>query len=421
MAKARRFLADGEPAEARLEVLSLDDDEARAIVLEAENALALMNIEAAVQWCRAGDSGRVQHHLELASDFHRGGHEEAFREARREMREMRAVKSAEAAERKAAQDAVQLSIGAGALNGGSAFPDGAIPDELHGPEREELEARLALLLDGYPAELRPHFEPLGAPFARAVLDLDEGQADQSLLTLLNLPDDNPLVRWERARAAHALGDPAAAVKELRAFAELALGHYAIGNHHTGVMLAQLTAETGDLSGALRVIRSVRKVDRGVGPVLFAQLLEVNNELEEAEQVLTRLIKAHPRQTALYSILARVRVRAGHKDHAMRALEAAMEVNCCTPGQCGYTPPDPGILRSLSILYLEEGIEQERALELADQARDLVQKPGWEDHYLQALVAHATKAPDAPAMASALFARTRDERLRGRLQTHLSIA
>jgi hypothetical protein len=58
----------------------------------------------------------------------------------------------------------------------------------------------------------------------------------------------------------------------------------------------------------------------------------------------------------------------------------------------------GIIRSLAILYLEDGIELERAAELADQAAGLVQKPAWEDLYLAALSAKRSGLADAPKLA-----------------------
>ena len=79
----------------------------------------------------------------------------------------------------------------------------------------------------------------------------------ALPALLSMPDDRSLVRWERARAAHALGDAKAAAREVRAFADLAGGHHAMGRLHSGVLLGQLTAESGDVHGAIRILRMVR--------------------------------------------------------------------------------------------------------------------------------------------------------------------
>ena len=77
----------------------------------------------------------------------------------------------------------------------------------------------------------------------------------------------------------------------------------------------------------------------------------------------------------------------------------MEAVCCTPGKCGSQPPNVDILRGLATLYLEDGIETERAVELADQAFAMVKKPQWEDIYLRALVAKATMAPEASDFAA----------------------
>ena len=70
-------------------------------------------IETAVSWCEAGDDGRARHHLEVAQNFHGGGLEEEFKEARRAMREIREAhrkeQSEKLAEREARIDAMEDS------------------------------------------------------------------------------------------------------------------------------------------------------------------------------------------------------------------------------------------------------------------------------------------------------------------------
>jgi len=400
VARARKYLDDGRPDEARLEVLDVDHPDASAVLAEAENGLALLNLDAAVNACRAHDDVRAGELLELADRFHTGGHEERFRDARREMRELRAARSAAEVAAKEDQQRRLLSADPLGVTGGPSWLDKTADAAVFGPDREELEARLALAVENYPDDLRASVSDLGATFGQAVLDLDDGRPDLAIQALVALPDDAPLVQWERARAAYAVGDPGAAAKALKRFASLA-GHHAIGQRHTAVFLAQCLAESGDLHQALAVMRSAREDEPKLGGLMFGSLLEATDALEEAEKVLKGVIKDHPRMASAYVTLARVRVKGGYRMEAMQALEAHLSATHCTPGRCGATPPDLDLHRMLATLYLEDGIERDRALELAATAQSLVQKPQWGDLYLAALVAKAQGRPETRQLVDRL--------------------
>ena len=400
VARARKQLERGRPDEARLEVLDVDHPEAKAVLKEAENALALRNLEAAVQCVRAHDDVRAGEILELADRFHSGGLEAEFREARREMREIRAERGRAAEREKEDEQRRLLSADPLGVTGGPSWLDRTGDASVFGPDREELEARLALIVESYPESLKPSVAELGAPFAQAVLDLDDGRPDLSIQALVALPDEQPLVQWERARAAYAVGDPAAAAKALKRFAKDA-GHHGIGQRHSATFLAQCLAESGDVQGGLQVLRSARADAPKLGGLLFANLLEATDGLEEAEKVLKGVIKDAPRMNAAYVALARVRLRGDHRVQAMQALEASLQANGCTPGQCGFQPPDLDVHRMLATLYLEDGIERERALELAGIAQGLVKQPAWPDLYLAALAARTQGRPEAKQLVDRL--------------------
>ncbi len=412
VARARKLMSHERWADARLEVLELDHPDAQGLVEACENELARMNLKEAVSWCEAGDDARVMHHMELAGRFHHGGLEDAFRETRREMRAIRQERSEAERRAKEAEQARLMRADPFGTSGGPSWLDRSVPSDFYDGDDEEAAARLALVVEGYAEELRKTVGELGAGFARALLDQQDGRPDLAIQGLLALPDDVAVVRFERAQAAYAMQDPRAAAKELRAFAQITGKHLPMGNHHTGSFLAMCLAESGEMGEALRVMRAVRKVEPGVGGPLYAQLLEANGELEQAETVLAKLIRKYPSDSGLYKLLARVRVRGGHRQQAMSALESALSIGHCTPGRCGYRPPDVAAMRSLAILYFEDGLEQQRAVELTEQVQAELAKQGaqggqtsWEDAYLSALAAKAVGHPDASRMSSVLWDNT----------------
>lgn len=418
MDTARKHLEAERWAQAREEVLGLEQPEALALLATAERGLSRLNLDAARSWAQAGDEARVAIHLELAENFHDGSLREEFRVARKEIRELRAQRKAEAKRAHEEREARLLAVDPlGALGGRSLVdPEVEVND---GEDADELAARLALIVDAYPETLRPAVAKLGADFARAVLDFENGRPDLALQGLLALPDTEPLVLYERARCAMTLGDPKAAARTLRRFAQVAGGHHAVGANHTAVMLAQAEAEAGDVHAALRVLREARSIQPDVGGVLYAQLLEATDELAEADRVLVDLVRKHSRTDALYKLLARVRVKGGERAAAIKALESSFAHHCSTPGKCGYKAPDPELLRMLATLHLEEGADVPRGLEVAQQAMGLLSGQSWEDHYLRALVARAEGAPEAASLADRMLEQIPDgDPRRARLEQHL---
>ncbi|MFT6158411.1 MAG: tetratricopeptide (TPR) repeat protein [Myxococcota bacterium] len=422
VAKAQALMERGAWADARLEVLDIASGDARLIVEAAEKELALQNLNAAISWATAGDDERIQVHLELAEQFKKPGMDDAFRENLKKIRDIRAGRSAEDALRDQEKAARLNSVDPLGLSGSTTLLPSPPGMNLTEEEHIELEARVGLLIENYPDVLRDSVGELDANFAQAVIDLEDGNAADALQGLLAQPDNHALVCWERARAAQALGDPLAAARSLRRFADLAGGHHTIGRAHTGVLLSQLTAETGDVAEALRILRAVRSQDADLGTGLFAALLEATDELEDAETVLLAAVKKHPKALAFYSLLARVRLKGGHRIAAMTALERAMDQCACGTGKCGSVPMDAGIVRTLATLYFEDGMEPERAAELAGQAAGLVQKPMFEDAYLSALAGRARQDPGVEPLVQQLHtAVVDDDPRRSLLDRHLPLA
>ena len=402
VARARRYLEQGYPDEARLELLEVDHPDAGSVLATAEMQLCERNLKAALEYGQAGDDDRVRVHLELAERFHHGGLEEAFKDTRRELREIRAARAVDQEREKEKAQAKLLSA-----EGGPDWLDGNPDNVFEDADREEAEQRVALLVENYPEGLRKGIRELGGGFVAAVLALEDGRVEEALQGLMALPDDAPLVLWERARAAHALGDPAAAARAVRSFATHAPGHHRMGRMHSGTYLAQLLAESGEPKAGLTVLREVRRSAPDEGGFLFAQLLMVEGELEQAEKITRELIRKSPKAMPFYGLLARVRLRGGHRPEAMRALEAGFEATHCKPGSCGHQAPDLDAHRLLATLYLEDGVEVERGLELADAAAALVRQPTVEDVYLRTLVAKSRGEPGMSNMAQQLAGQLSD--------------
>jgi tetratricopeptide (TPR) repeat protein len=393
LARARETLERGHAADARLMAMEVDLPEAAAVVEAAERRLALDNLQEVRTWADAGDDGRVEAHLELADRFKKPDLEEAFRDTRRYARERREARTAEERRRREEREARQRASDPLGITGGANLLDGVGPGDVLGPDAEERAQRLALLVESYPKALRDTVAPLGRPFADAVLALDDGRPDLALQGLLSLPDDHPVVVWERARASLALGDAPAAAELVRRFVAL-VGHQPMVPVHSAILLAQLLAHTGRLDDALRELAVARQKEPNVGDLVFAELLEAKGQLADAEKVLLAAVRVQPKALPLYGALGRVRLAGGHRFEAMQAFERAMDQCTCGTGKCGSQAPDPGITRALATLYLEDGADVARGLELADVALGFVRQPRWEDAWLATLAGWRRGEPGA---------------------------
>lgn len=400
IATGRKALTAGRFNDARLAVEGIELAEAREVLAEARLGLFRLNLAHAVSWGEAGDEARVKHHLELADNFSSPEVEHELDAAERTIREFTRGRVADAKAKAARQrvdaDEVDPRFFAAHSEGELPLPAGVSPEEAEG-----VRMRVALLYENYPEALRPGVLRLGPEFVGAVLELDEGRPAEALAALVALPDDEPLVQHERARAALALGDPGAAATAWEAFGRL-VGHHEVGQQHTAALLAHAQVQTGQHDAALATLAEARKTSPNVAAGLHAALLEARGSYAEAETILRELIRKAGSQAPAYGMLARVRVKAGDRTGAMSALETAMRVCGCGTGKCGTIPADVSMVRMLATLYLEDGIERPRALELAEQARGMVTaEPVWEDLYLATLAARANEDPGWTEMANAL--------------------
>lgn len=404
IAKVRNDLAKGRYAAARDALDGLTHADVPALRTEALAGLCRLNLEAARGWADAREPERVEHHLDLARSFLQPGLEGDLQATRLHCRDVLAAHREAEAEAARRAEARMFDVDP-RFRAAHALDALTLPEGIEADEAEAMHARLALLYENYPEALRGGMIRLGASFSSAVLDLDDGRTEQAAQALQDLPDDEPLVHWERARLAQALRDPAAAAHHLATFAERAGGHHEIGAAHSAALLAQAEAEAGDPQAGLATLRAARQANPDLATPLWAALLEVTGDLPAAEAALRGLIQKTKPQAWMYTSIARLRLKGGLRHEAAAALETGLRSCGCAPGSCGDKGPDLETHRMLATLYLEDQTTLPRALELADTARGLVQRPTWDDVYLAALTAFRRQEPEAAALIEQLRAAT----------------
>lgn len=400
LANARVELERGRFADARALAQDANLPESAEVIDLATQGLCRLNIAHAQSWAEADEPEKVHAHLELAHQFVTPATASELAEATRAADRTLARK---AAEKRAAAEAVKAGwhevderfFGA---NGGAPLP---MPVAASQEEAELLYAQLSLVYENYPESLRPGMIRLGTDFADALLALEENDAPRALSILQHLPEDEPLVHHERARASLMLQDNQGAATGWRRFAELTGGHAHVGNQHTGVLLATCLVRLGDLRTAEDVLVAARKEDVALGGGLLAQLLEARGDYGGAESVLRDLLQRTGPQPIAYTMLGRVRAKAGKRLEAMATMESGLKACGCGTGKCGTFPPDLALYRGLATLYLEDGNDPARGIELALQAKEMIEQPQWEDLYLATLLARAQGDDQWPRMAEAL--------------------
>ena len=250
--------------------------------------------------------------------------------------------------------------------------------------------RYALLVETYPENLRERLVALGADFARAALLTDDGQPEAAMKALEPFITKDDVARYERAKAALAADQLPAATSDLLRFGEV-VGHQRIGQNHSAAMMAGALVRLGRADQALEKISP--EIERARNPQdsvmmrnMEAQILFVLGRDEEADEKATALLRDSSRDMGLVKLLSRIRNRRGERVSAMAILEDGLQRCCSAPGKCGSQALDVEAVAMLAGMYLEDRIEPRRAAELLRDLKQHNSKPGWEDAYLQALVA-----------------------------------
>lgn len=382
--RAQRFLERKRYNDARLELEGVAGAQAEALREEALTVLVQWNLEEARARYSSGDAEGAKEHMELAKQF--GATTADLQSVRRLARELREKQREEAA-KKAAQASVIEPMGDD--------PIWRLP-----PDHPRL--RYAILVESYPEALRQRLVDLGEEFAAAVMRLEEGQPRAAFEGISPFVSQDPVARYERARAALAGGQLPAVASDLQTFGA-EVGHQRIGTTHTAAMLAGVLAQLGRAQEALAMLDE--ELGRGADLELSANrasLLEVLGRLEEAETETAALLKKAPRQMGLYRQLARIREKRGERVAAAETLEWGLNTCCSSPGKCGNQPLDIAAVRALARIYLEDRARPERSAELMEKLARHVEQPGWEDQYIAALHARNESSPQVEAMVGRLL-------------------
>ena len=360
--KARKLLSEGRFAEARMQVLDVELDGAAEVLAEAHSGLVKVNLERALGQARAGNARQMEGHLELAERFATEADAPLIAEYRERMSSAADRNAAVAAWkdlRAAARRRQDLGVDPGdftlvALNGDGAVqlafdendplglphlvvqPNAATfkpagvtaPDDPDALTDNELDRCVGALRALYPGTLAPQVDTGGRALARGVLQQVAGRPEQAVLSLLELPEDNAVARFELGRAACALGQHAAAERALSDFGDLA-GHQPVGDVHSALLLAEVIAWTGGKERALEMVRAVRKDSDRRGAHLFVALATETGHLVEAKEVLDQLTRRNPKDKRLPQLTAAWTLR-----------EAARELGEQFPWVRGEGEPNP---------------------------------------------------------------------------------
>ncbi|MCP4807082.1 MAG: tetratricopeptide repeat protein [Proteobacteria bacterium] len=403
MDKAESLLAEGNYNDARLEVEGLAQPRAGQLRHLAMEGLKSRNCDEAIACANAGDYERAAEHLALAVEFSGGQADAEIRGARRTVRELRT----EGARPKRTVGVTNNPFGAPASDviEGAGGPPPDVQDDLYSLPPDDPRLRFALLLERYPDDLRARMIALGPEFATAVLATEDGTPAHAVEVLGRFAGKDPIVRFERARAAQLAGQSATTEEDLLAFYSAEGRHRTIAGQHTAVMLASAYASAGRLNEALAALETALAEEPKEAALLInkALVLERLGQLPKADELARHIVQHHPRSMLMYKLMARCRIKADKRNEATQVLEAGLKTNC-TSGRCGSLPFDVESGRMLAQIYLEDRFQLKRADELLLRLKRNIQKPGWFDAYLLALKARNGDDPRMHEMVRALSGR-----------------
>ena len=342
IAKAQRLMADERFAEARLEVIDLEDPAADALRIEAEKALVQLNLKKALEWARAGDESQVNGHLDLAEQMHDGSMDELFRDTEVKLEVFRKAHLAEQSwtnlktfalrRKKLGTDPGDFSLaaysGVGAVRlffgGQRAFnlpsleleprsewfvaPWMVIPESVDTLSQEEEQASIDALLARCGSEIEPLVQAESTALGRSLLYVAGQRPELAVEILMAADQDNPIVKLELGRAACALGDHLAAslafnagldglsapMPELGVETLVVAAQYWHGDYKTAYERASTHLSTGAEEQRLRALTAIAASELDAAQTALAEM----DEDDEARPQLDAFFRLQARLRAL---------------------------------------------------------------------------------------------------------------------------
>ncbi|MEZ4317869.1 MAG: hypothetical protein R3F61_10205 [Myxococcota bacterium] len=316
--KVSELIAKSRFRDALVEIGEHGGSDAAAWAAEVSQQAAVHWLRQAELACSEGDREQMNAALAEAARYYRDELGPVFREARRRIRSrILEVTIAghwvallhAAADQRAAHFASELAVPtpptyAAFLNervvelaAHRVGVDALTTDVLERMEARTLEVARTVVRRFYPDSLHRHVDDAPGELVRAMLHVASGRPDLAALPLLELPVTQPLVCLERARVAYALGFPSTAMLALADFKTNHGSHETIRRLHTGVFMAQMAVQCGDLERAVEILETVPLAAVGRRPVLlYAQLLGMIGRAADGRDSLSEWLRDHPDDT-----------------------------------------------------------------------------------------------------------------------------
>jgi tetratricopeptide (TPR) repeat protein len=239
--------------------------------------------------------------------------------------------------------------------------------EAEEPDEEgsfQYEVLVSLVAD----ELQPRYRNRPESFQQALVDLNEGRAEEALAAFESLVADapkDPVLRLERGRARLLAGHAKAARDDFdaawKAFGDGPLD--VTGSQLAPALWAEATLAAGDPGAVAERLEALAAPATGQVEICrhYATALLASGRHQDARRYLEETASLVGDED-LHLLLARARVATGDPQRAIAALEGAIAPSCTAAG-CAKGRPHLPSFRLLAELHLRHGDDRERVREL----------------------------------------------------------
>lgn len=348
LARAERWLADGDPVRALETARRLDRSrdmavrsQAASLVQQARDAVVARAVENAAAAEKANDPEDAADWIRAALQHLGDGVQRAELEARlqtfeKQLEDTPVPTLLPKAEKAEAPDR-EL--------------EGAVPD---------LDTHYHMLIGMFVDDVARHYEDRPTDFQQAVIDLNEGRPEAArpvLDELMGRSGSDPVLHFERGRVRLMQEQWTGAREDFEA-AWTDLGDQPLdraGTLSVPLLWGEAVLEQGNPGALLDRLRELAAPDAGRPNLsaLYVQALLATERRQEARDLLLELWSLHPQRQDFPHLLAQVLTQDGDRPSAIRVLEKAVAPSCAS-GRCAKPPLHLPSLRLLTALYLEEG-------------------------------------------------------------------